>query len=321
MADKVHQIHSLPDDAPWSGGLPPEGSDEHPMFIRALDRVLAIQRPVVLAHVRSIRLRQPNATSTQIIRTLERRYLAAVTTGGAAVGATAVIPGIGTGVTLALSGVETIGFLEATTLFAQSVAEVHGIPVSDPNRARALVLMLLLGQEGIDLVSQLANQATGRGPTRSTYWGEMVTKTIPKAAMGPLVDRLKTTFVRQFAAKGGASWIGKALPFGIGAAIGGTGNHILGRRVLAGSRRAFGIPPQALPPETAPLPGARRLEHSAVSAVRRAGSAVGSGVSRGASVIGSGVSKGTTAIGGAARSITRRPDKDSGAQATDAAPD
>jgi hypothetical protein len=139
--------------------------------------------------------------------------------------------------------------------------------------------------------------------------------------MGPLVDRLKTTFVRQFAAKGGASWIGKALPFGIGAAIGGTGNHILGRRVLAGSRRAFGIPPQALPPETAPLPGARRLEHSAVSAVRRAGSAVGSGVSRGASVIGSGVSKGTTAIGGAARSITRRPDKDPGTQATDAAPE
>ena len=179
----------------------------------------------------------------------------------------------------------------------------------------------MLGQEGVDLVSQLANQATGRGPTRSTYWGEMVTKTIPKAAMGPIVDRLKTTFVRQFAARGGASWIGKALPFGIGAAIGGAGNHILGRRVLTGSRRAFGIPPQALPPETEPLPGARRIEHSAVSVVRRAGSAVSTGVGRGASAIGSSVSKGTTAIGGAARSITRRPRKDEDTQATDAAPE
>ena len=36
--------------------------------------------------------------------------------------------------------------------------------------------------------------------------------------------------------------IGKALPFGIGAAVGGTGNHLLGRRVIVGSRRAFGAP-------------------------------------------------------------------------------
>ena len=165
MADKVHRIHSLPDESPWTGGLPPAGSDEHPYIIRMLDRVLAIQRPIVVAHLRSIRLRHPNATTAEIVRILERRYLAAVTTGGAAVGATAVVPGIGTGVTLALSGVETVGFLEATTLFAQSVAEVHGIPVEDPERARALVLALMLGKEGVDLVAQLAGQ-TGHGGIR-----------------------------------------------------------------------------------------------------------------------------------------------------------
>ena len=59
----------------------------------------------------------PEATPEQLVRILERRYLAAVTSGGAAVGATAVIPGVGTGITLALSGVETAGFLEATALF------------------------------------------------------------------------------------------------------------------------------------------------------------------------------------------------------------
>jgi hypothetical protein len=283
MTDKVHQIHSLPGDAPWHGGLPPVGSDEHPFTIRALDRVLAIQRPVVLAHLRSIRLRHPDASPADIVRILERRYLAAVTTGGAAVGATAVVPGIGTGVTLALSGVETVAFLEATTLFAQSVTEVHGIPVSDPDRARALVLTLMLGKEGVDLVAQLAGQAAGRGPTRSGYWGELITKSLPRAAVGPLVDRLKTTFIRQFAARGGASWIGKALPFGIGAAIGGAGNNILGRRVLTGSRRAFGSPPLILPPELEPRPGADRIERLAGRGIRRAGEAVVGGVTRGAS--------------------------------------
>ncbi|MCP2636551.1 hypothetical protein K0817_008205 [Microbacterium sp. HD4P20] len=286
MADKVHRIHTMPDDAPWQGGLPPAGSDEHPRTIRALDRVLAIQRPVVLTHLRSIRLRHPDASSAEIVRILERRYLAAVTTGGAAVGATAVVPGIGTGVTLALSGVETVAFLEATTLFAQSVTEVHGIPVADPDRARALVLTLMLGKEGIDLVAQLAGQAAGRGPSRDKYWGELVTKTLPRAAVGPLVDRLKTSFIHQFAARGGASWIGKALPFGIGAAIGGAGNNILGRRVLVNARRAFGPPPAILPPDLEPRPGAQRLERAAGLGIRRAGGAVIGGVTRSAGAVG-----------------------------------
>ncbi len=286
MSDKVHRIHSLSTDAPWQGGLPPAGSDEHPRTIRALDKVLAIQRPVVLAHLRSIRLRHPEASTAEVVRVLERRYLATVTTGGAAVGATAVVPGIGTGITLALSGVETVGFLEATTLFAQSVAEVHGLPVADPDRARALVLTLMLGKEGVDLVAQLAGQAAGRGPSRDKYWGEMITKTLPRAAMGPLVDRLKTTFIHQFAARGGASWIGKALPFGIGAAVGGAGNNILGRRVLVGARRAFGPPPAILPPDLEPRPGATRIERAATRGLRRAGGAVVGGVTRGAAAIG-----------------------------------
>ncbi len=278
MAEKVHRIHSLPDDSPWKGGLPPAGSEEHPRTIRMLDRVLTVQRPAVLAHLRSIRLRHPDASPAEILRILERRYLAAVTTGGAAVGATAVVPGIGTGVTLALSGVETVGFLEATALFAQSVAEVHGVAVEDPDRARALVLTLMLGKEGVDLVSQLAAQAAGRGTTRSSYWGDLVTKTLPRAAVGPLVDRLKTTFARQFAARGGASWLGKALPFGVGAVVGGAGNNILGRRVLVTSRRAFGSPPEILPQDLEPRPGAAKLERRAAGGMQRVGGAIAGAV-------------------------------------------
>lgn len=274
MAPKVHKIHSLPDDAAWDKGVPPVGSTEHPFAVRGLDRVLAIQRPLVLAHIRSIRLRNPHASPEQIIRILERRYLAAVTTGGAAVGATAVVPGIGTGITLALSGVETVGFVESTALFAQSVAEVHGIAVSNPDRARALVMTLMLGKEGVALVGQLAGEATGKGGTRSSYWGELVTKSLPRAAVGPLVDQLKSMFVKQFAAKGGASFIGKALPFGVGAAVGGAGNHILGRRVLTTSHRAFGAAPMDLPLDLEPVDGAEKLELRMLHGAQFVGGAV-----------------------------------------------
>ena len=274
MNRSVPRIHSLPDDAPWADGLPPAGSAEHPLVIRALDSALALQRPAVVAHLRSIRVRNRRATTVQIVTTLERRYLSAVTTSGAAVGATAVVPGIGTGVTLALSGAETVAFLEATALLAQSVAEVHGIVVSDPDRARALVLTILLGREGVDLVTQLSRQLGGRGPGRDQYWGEIITRTLPRAALAPLLDRLTTTFLHRFATRGGASWLGKALPFGVGAAIGGTGNHLLGRRVVAAARDAFGMPPPQLPDELEPLPGARPIGERARSGAARAGSAV-----------------------------------------------
>ncbi|UNK71966.1 hypothetical protein [Microbacterium sp. H1-D42] len=331
MPEKVHKIHSLPDGAPWDGPVPPVGSNEHPLTVRGIDRVMAVHRPLVVAHIRSIRLRSPHATPEQIVKILETRYLAAVTTGGAAVGATAVVPGIGTGVTLALSGVETIGFMESTALFAQSIAEVHGIAIENPDRARALVMTLMLGKEGVDLVSQLAQQAAGRGGSRSSYWGEMVTKSLPRAAVGPIVDRLKSAFIRQFAARGGASFIGKALPFGIGAVIGGAGNNILGRRVLTTSRRAFGAAPAVLPAELEPVAGSERLERRMLSGARYLGggvAGVAGSVGRGIGAAGRGIGSAGRELGaklrkprgepaGAGSDTGTEPDADAGSEAGD----
>ncbi len=218
-------------------------------WVGAVDRVLAVQRPIVVAYVRGIRKRYPGASPEQLVRVLERRYLTAITAGGAAVGATAMVPAIGTGVTLALSGVETAGFLETTALFAQSVAEVHGLSIEDPLRARSLVMSLMLGRTGSDLVKQFTGQAMGQAPERKAFWGEMVSSSIPQVLMGPVADELKKRFLRKFAVNHGASLIGKAAPFGIGAAIGGVGNNIAGRQVVNAARTAFGPAPLVLPTE------------------------------------------------------------------------
>ena len=319
MADRVHTITSMGSGAPREGGPDSDrsGSTASPGSTtdegrahgveRGIDRVLAIQRPIVVAHLRAIRRRSPDASPEQIVRILERRYLAAVTTGGAAVGATAVIPGIGTGVTLALSGVETAGFLEATALFAQSVAEVHGIAIDNPDRARALVMTLMLGNEGVDLVRQLAGQATGSGAARNVYWGELITNSMPKAIMGPVVDKLRSVFIKQFAVRGGAGIIGKAIPFGIGAAIGGIGNSVLGRRVLKQSRLAFGQAPPVLPLELEPREGDSMLS-SAASRLSRAGAVVGGVVlTAGRGIQSAGQAAGKAAGRAARGAITRRP--------------
>lgn len=236
---------------------------------RGLDRVLVVQRPLVLAHLRSLRSRNPGAAPAELVSILERRYLTFVTTSGASIGATAVVPAIGTGVTLALSGAETLGFVEATALFAQSLAEVHGLAVEDPDRARALVMALMLGREGSDLIRQFGLQTAGRS-TRSAYWGEVVTSALPRAAVGPVADRLKSTFIRSFAKKSSASFLGKALPFGVGAAIGGVGNHVLGRRVVASSRSAFGVLPGGYVPASPHASASAHLQ--AMSPVAASGS-------------------------------------------------
>jgi hypothetical protein len=229
-------------DLPGTTGIPGGAA-----LGRTLDRVLSVQRPVVLAHIRSLRRAKPDATPAEIIRTLERRYLAAVTTGGALVGATAAIPAVGTVASIALSTAETAGFLEASALFAQSVTEVHGIAVTDPERGRTLVMTMILGSAGSDLVEQLAGEVVGVGPARSAFWGELVTKNLPKSAFSGVARRLRSFFLKKFAANEGAGIIGRAIPFGIGAVIGGVGNHLLGRRVVTSSRTAFGPAPAQFP--------------------------------------------------------------------------
>ncbi len=215
-------------------------------WVKMLDRVLSVQRPVVVAHVRALRRRHPDSTPAEIIQILERQYLTAVTTGGAAVGASAVIPGVGMAAALGLSGAETVGFLETTALFAQSVTEVHGIALDDPERARMLVMAMILGTPGTQLINQLAGQIAG-GQVRTAFWGEMVTSSLPKQVVNGIGGQVRDQFIKRFAARQGTTIVGRALPFGIGAAVGGLGNHALGRKVIQASRTGFGLPPAQFP--------------------------------------------------------------------------
>ena len=241
----------------------------------AFDRFLNIQRPLVLAHIRSIRARRPDATPEQVLRTLELRYLTAVTTGGALVGASAAIPAVGIGASLALSAVETGGFLEASTLFAQSVTELHGIPIDDPDRSSALVMTLILGTAGSDLVKQLAGEVSGTAPGRKAFWGELVTKQLPKAAVDRIGDQVRKQFLKRFGATQSVSVLGRAIPFGIGAAVGGAGNNILGRQIVRGTRDAFGTVPLAFPDSVAVIytapkpPRVTRAERKALKQIEQ----------------------------------------------------
>ena len=139
----------------------------HNVLLRAVE----VQRPLVLANLRRLQRRHPQATAAQLAATLERDYLLAVTGGGALVGGAAVIPGVGTVAALGLSAAATVGFLEATALYATSLAELHGVRMVDPEKASTLVMAIMLGEEGTALLSSLSGQAAGQGKGPTQAWG------------------------------------------------------------------------------------------------------------------------------------------------------
>lgn len=226
-----------------------ERGHPRPAVHNILLRAVEVQRPLVLANLRRLRKRYPNATAFELSRRLERDFLSGVGTGGAAIGATAIIPGVGTVAALSISAAATVVFLEATALYAQSVAELHGVRLADPERAQLTVMAVILGEEGTTMLQGLTGQALGNGKTPMQAWGKTVGKSMPLTAVKTIAGSMQKKFLKKVAVKGGASVIGKALPFGIGAAVGGVGNYMMGRAVVASAERAFGPAPLAIPAE------------------------------------------------------------------------
>lgn len=232
----------------------PATVDEHPsVAARALSQIIErgarVQAPAVKAYVDRLREHSPDATPAEIVDKLEKHYLAAVMASGAAVGSAAAFPGIGTLVAMGAIAGETVVFLEATAVFVLAVAEVHGIPADHRERRRALVLSVLVGEDGKRAVADLI----GPGRTNGAWMADGAAS-LPLPAVSQLNSRLLKFFVKKYALKRGAIAFGKMLPVGIGAFIGGVGNRAMGKKIIGNARQAFGSPPPRWPSTLHVLP-------------------------------------------------------------------
>lgn len=223
---------------------------------KALSHILEggarVQAPAVAAYVNRLREHNPGATPAEIITKLEKHYMAATMASGAAVGSAAAFPGIGTLVAMSAVAGETVVFLEATAVFALAVAEVHGIPVTERERRRALVLAVLVGDEGKHAIGDLLG--TGR---TSGAWLADGAATVPLPAVSQLNSRLLKFFVKKYTLKRGAIAFGKLLPVGVGAVIGGVGNRLMSKKIIENARAAFGPAPARWRQTLLVLPEAR----------------------------------------------------------------
>lgn len=222
-----------------------EDGKPKPGVNKFLNHVLRVQRPMVIKMLQREREQHPKDTPAQIAKRLTKTYKRSVTVGGGAVGATALVPGIGTIASLGLSSVAVVGYLEATALYAQAMAELHGVHPDDEEQSRTMVMALMLGEDGNQLMSQiLANSSRSKGLTNK--WGLMLGKSDSNKKFDA-GRTIRNMFVKRFLAKQTGAVMGRALPFGIGAVVGGGANLAMSRQVIKATEEAFGEFPAQFP--------------------------------------------------------------------------
>jgi hypothetical protein len=214
----------------------------------AVERALRAQHPLVSAHIAKTRRKNPDATPAQVIEALGRRYQLAVAGLGAAGGGIAIVPAVGTAVSLATATAEAVAALDAAVLYTLAVAEVHRLPMEDMERRRTVVLGVVMGEGGATLLRKVTG---GRD-----RWAASVTEALPLRVLGPVNNTLTRWFIKRYVTRQLALAVGRALPFGAGVLIGGAGNVIAARAVIKAAEQAFG-PAPARWPEGSVLPAPR----------------------------------------------------------------
>lgn len=207
-----------------------------PKALALLDKALTLQGPLVEWHVARLRRNRPDAAPAEIIKRLNAELRMATIGAGAAVGAAAAAPGVGTAAAVALSGGEALGFLNATALYVLSRAQVQGVAVHDIDRRRTLVMAVMLGEAGASSVQKVAGR-TGK------HWAKQIVKNIPPEKILAVNKVLGRHFVTKYGTKQGIVVLGRVIPFGIGAVIGGTANAVFSQGIIKAADRAFGDAP------------------------------------------------------------------------------
>lgn len=208
-----------------------------PAFQKAILSSLTVQRPLVLANLRRLRRKNPDASPAELADMLSKVYLHSLTSTGAAAGGTAVLPGIGTTAALGTSFAAALGFLQITSLYAQSLAELYGLETHNDQEAQALVMALMLGEDGRKILSQAAASSD---TTMGTLAPASMIITGISGISQQVFNRLKNRFMRSLLYRQGTGFLGRLLPFGIGAVIGGMGNRKLGREVVKSAQKTLG---------------------------------------------------------------------------------
>jgi hypothetical protein len=178
----------------------------------------------------------PNASPQVKARAIAGPIRKKMTALGAAAGATAAAPGIGTSIAVSTLAAELGVVALKTTDMVMSIGAAYGHLDASAEERRAWVLAVLaFGDDAAEEFSTLARDMGMklRDGHAIELAGEAVGGGAGQVATIDALRRINTTLVgqvlRKWGARRGATTLGKLLPFGIGAAVGGSANFIMMR--------------------------------------------------------------------------------------------
>lgn len=169
---------------------------------------------------------------------------------GAAAGAAAAAPMVGTAATLAATGAELAWFTGRAGDLILTIAAIHGRPDPTVDERRAWVLAVLLyGSSARDEFARTIQQASvGVVPG--------LDRQLPVATLQTANRVMSRMFVRRYGTRRGLVALGRALPIGLGAAIGGTANYLTVRNLARNADEFFArLPYSAIDVDSADVTG------------------------------------------------------------------
>lgn len=217
-------------------------------FIKALDRAVRLQSGLIEAYVDRLRRANPEATPQQIQEMMDKHFHTIAAGSGAGAGGAAAIPGIGfvTG-TAAIAG-ESLLFVDLAAVYTVGSAYLRGADISDEEHRKAIVLMVLLGTQGTAIVDTLIGPEAARMP------GPKMLKNFTGPTLNQANSMMTRALRKSISKRLRRMWIGKLMPFGIGAVAGLYANRKLAKAVVDNVSNNLGQPPaqflQELPPKT-----------------------------------------------------------------------
>lgn len=212
--------------------------------LNLIDKALAAQAPLARKYVDGLKKKNPSWGEEELVSQIEDRFVKLATAAGVGIGGAAALPGLGTVAAIALTAGEGLAFAEACAFLTLGVAHARDINMSDPNVRRTVVLAILGGEKGEEIVTKALGQ-------RGVQWSALLGGSAPEFATKAVNGQVSRWIKRAVARRLTGAWLGRLIPFGVGAAIGGVGNHMLAKTVIEASRDVFRHAPRTTVESTA----------------------------------------------------------------------
>jgi hypothetical protein len=209
------------------------GANAGELILQAVDK--AIQARWEPAGERAARA--TGVTNAEKISEVRKAFCTELGIAGAAAGGVAAVPGVGTGASLATAAGDITWTTVRLTDLILTIARIHGHDSDDIAERRLWVLAVLGGSANATKIAEKLAAEMGKG------LGKKAVAAIPRTAISRLNAAMGRTIVTKYGTKRGAVQLGKALPFGIGAIVGGGINYGTVRAVTRTANKFFSLLP------------------------------------------------------------------------------